>query len=308
MSANQAVFSVRTMARVLGVSTSGHSRMAPPIALGPHRGRRRCHPPDPNDPRGLLRHPTRAPRVHAELRAQGVRVAKKRVARLMRAASIAGVSRRRGGPVTTWRDPAVRPSHDLVGRDFAAPAPNALGVADVTYVPTMAGFAFLAVVLDAWSRASSGGRSPATSERGWSSTPSTWRWSRGGLNASSTIPIKDPRAVSTGRRDRSTSGGEELGVQGLGGWSPSQRRPGPAVERGGDGLELAGAVEREVGALGEVPARQPAGRSRRCRAAGGCRGRRSRPADRARSADRHAAPSRRPGPRGATDAAARAAW
>ena len=81
-----------------------------------------------------------------------MRVAKKRVARLMRAASIAGVSRRRGRPVTTRRDPAVRPAQDLVGRDFAAPAPNALRVADITYVPTMAGFVFLSVVLDAWSR------------------------------------------------------------------------------------------------------------------------------------------------------------
>jgi len=44
------------------------------------------------------------------------------------------------------------PANDLVGRVFTAPAPNLLWVADITYVPTTAGFMFLAVVLDAWSR------------------------------------------------------------------------------------------------------------------------------------------------------------
>jgi len=44
------------------------------------------------------------------------------------------------------------PANDLVGRVFTAPAPNLLWVADITYVPTAAGFLFLAVVLDVWSR------------------------------------------------------------------------------------------------------------------------------------------------------------
>ena len=55
-------------------------------------------------------------------------------------------------PITTRREPTHRPAHDLVGRVFTAPAPNLLWVADSTYVPTAAGFLFLAVVLDAWSR------------------------------------------------------------------------------------------------------------------------------------------------------------
>jgi putative transposase len=94
-----------------------------------------------------------APRVHAELRAAGTAVARKRVARLMRGAGLRGVSRRRF-PTTTRREPSHRPANDLVGRNFRAAGPNRLWVADITYVQTAAGFLFLAVVLDAWSRPS----------------------------------------------------------------------------------------------------------------------------------------------------------
>jgi putative transposase len=91
------------------------------------------------------------PRVHAELRAQGVRVGRKRVARLMRAAGLAGVSRRKR-VVTTVRDREARRVADLVTRNFTASGPNRLWVADITYIPTWAGFLYLAVVLDTWSR------------------------------------------------------------------------------------------------------------------------------------------------------------
>jgi putative transposase len=92
-----------------------------------------------------------APRIHAELAAHDVHVGRKRVARLMRRASLAGVSRRRF-VTTTARDGAARSEPDLVGRDFSADAPNLLWVADITYVPTSAGFLYLAIVLDAFSR------------------------------------------------------------------------------------------------------------------------------------------------------------
>ena len=90
-------------------------------------------------------------RVHAELAALGVHIGRKRVARLMRALGLAGVSRRKGTR-TTIRDRDARPAPDLVDRDFTAAAPDRLWVADITYVPTWAGFLYLAVVLDAWSR------------------------------------------------------------------------------------------------------------------------------------------------------------
>lgn len=92
------------------------------------------------------------PRVRAELRDQGLAVSRKRVARLMRLHGIRGVSRRRAWCVTTQRDKRQRPAPDLVERKFAADGPDQLWVADMTYVPTWAGFIYLAVVLDVWSR------------------------------------------------------------------------------------------------------------------------------------------------------------
>ena len=91
-----------------------------------------------------------APRVHAELAAKGTYIARKRVARLMMQAGLAGVSRRRF--VTTTVKDGGRQAPDLVERNFAAEAPDLLWVADITYIPTWAGFLYLAVVLDAYSR------------------------------------------------------------------------------------------------------------------------------------------------------------
>jgi putative transposase len=91
-----------------------------------------------------------APRIHADLAAHGIHVGRKRVARLMRTAALQGVSRRTCR--TTVRDETARPAPDLVDRQFTAGGPDRLWVADITYVPTWAGFLYLAVVLDAWSR------------------------------------------------------------------------------------------------------------------------------------------------------------
>jgi putative transposase len=92
-----------------------------------------------------------APRIQAELAAQGTFVGRKRVARLLQAAGLAGVSRR-PWVTTTRRDPTARPAPDLVERRFTVEGPNQLWVADITYISTWAGFLYLAVVLDAWSR------------------------------------------------------------------------------------------------------------------------------------------------------------
>ena len=92
-----------------------------------------------------------APRIHAELRELGIRAGRKRVARLMRMAAISGVSRRRAVR-TTWRSKESRKAPDLVNRDFSAPVRDRLWVADITYVPTHAGFLYLSVVIDAFSR------------------------------------------------------------------------------------------------------------------------------------------------------------
>src|SRR5438477_10037583 len=69
----------------------------------------------------------------------------------MRAAGLCAVSRRRL-VTTTVRHRAARPAPDLVERNFVAAAPNRLWVADITYIPTWAGYLYLAVVLDTFSR------------------------------------------------------------------------------------------------------------------------------------------------------------
>jgi putative transposase len=89
--------------------------------------------------------------VHAELVEEGHAVSPKRVGRLMRRGGLRGVCRRRKWR-TTVRDEHARPAPDLVERDFTTTGPDQLWVADITYIPTAAGFLFLAVVLDAWSR------------------------------------------------------------------------------------------------------------------------------------------------------------
>ena len=98
-----------------------------------------------------------SPRVHAALQTAGEEHGRKRIARLMRAAGLVGASRRRAGVTTTRRDKEARPAPDLVDRNFTATAPNQLWVADITFVPTSAGFLYLAIVLDAWSRKIVGG-------------------------------------------------------------------------------------------------------------------------------------------------------
>jgi putative transposase len=93
-----------------------------------------------------------APRVHAELQARGVRVGKKRVARLMRRLEFEGVSRPGKRRRTTMADPAAPPAPDLVKRNFVAERPDQLWLADITYLPTYEGWLFLAVVMDVYSR------------------------------------------------------------------------------------------------------------------------------------------------------------
>lgn len=92
-----------------------------------------------------------SPRVHAELRAIGVRCGRKRVARLMREEGLRGCLRGRRKRTTRRNEHAI-PAEDLVRREFAAAAPNELWTADITYVATDEGFLYLAFVLDVYSR------------------------------------------------------------------------------------------------------------------------------------------------------------
>jgi putative transposase len=93
-----------------------------------------------------------SPMIHAELADDhGIRVGRKRVARLMRAAGLRGAMLRRFVGTTT-PDPQASRAVDLVDRRFYAAGPDRLWVADITYIPTWSGFLYLAMVLDVYSR------------------------------------------------------------------------------------------------------------------------------------------------------------
>jgi putative transposase len=93
-----------------------------------------------------------APRIHAELRIEhNIRVGRKRVARLMKAAGISGVRPRKRWK-TTIRIAGITPATDLVERQFRPTSPNMLWVADITYLRTGEGWLYLAAVQDAYSR------------------------------------------------------------------------------------------------------------------------------------------------------------
>ncbi len=93
-----------------------------------------------------------ARRIHAELRMEhGIRVGKKRVARLMRQARLSGLVPKKHGR-TTIRVPGVRVADDLVKRQFHPEAPNVMWFTDITYLRTWEGWLYLAAVQDAFSR------------------------------------------------------------------------------------------------------------------------------------------------------------
>ena len=151
MRAHRAIFPLAAMCRVLGLSTSGYHGWLrrPPSA----RARR-----DAELKGGILTKWIESggiygcPRIHAALLAGGERVSRKRVARLMRELGIEGVTRRRFRTGTTKRDVSARAAPDLVNRNFSAEGPDELWVADITQVRAGAGWLYLAVVLDVWSR------------------------------------------------------------------------------------------------------------------------------------------------------------
>lgn len=148
--AEKAAFPVTMLCRVLGVSRAGFyaaqarppaprvtadQRLAVQIAAI-HRESRRCYG---------------SPRVHAELRARGQCTSRKRVARLMRTAGLAA-RRRRAFRVTTQSQHHRPVAPNRLARQFTAPAPDRVWVTDITYLPTVEGWLYLAVVLDLFSR------------------------------------------------------------------------------------------------------------------------------------------------------------
>jgi transposase InsO family protein len=146
----RARYPVRLMCHLLEVSPSGYyAWRARPESARARRDRelmariRRVHEAS----KGVYG----SPRVHAELVAEGVRVGRHKVARLMRLERLRGCPKRRFR-VTTQREPAHPVARNLLQQDFTAAAPNQRWAADITYISTAEGWLYLAVVMDLYSR------------------------------------------------------------------------------------------------------------------------------------------------------------
>ena len=143
-------FTVLVMCRVLGVSRSGYYawRKRPPSERerADHELAQLIRATHERS-RGTYG----SPRMHAELRAQGCQVGRKRVARLMRCHALIARPRRRF-KVTTRSLPGRPVAPNVLKQQFSAQHPNEKWLADITYVPTQEGWLYLAAVLDAHSR------------------------------------------------------------------------------------------------------------------------------------------------------------
>ena len=149
--AEKAHYPVRTMCAVLGVSASGYYAW---------RGRPLCSPQVRGDRALQVRiraiHAAShgrygSPRIQQTLHAEGARIGRHRVMRLMRTAQLRGRPARRFR-ATTHADPTVAPAPNLLNQRFEAPAPNRVWTADITAIPTGEGWLYLAVLLDLYSR------------------------------------------------------------------------------------------------------------------------------------------------------------
>jgi putative transposase len=147
---NRHRYDVKLLCKVVQISRSGYyaSRRRPPSARQQRQAEltskiRAIH--------AASRETYGSPRVHAELRAQGVRCCRNTVAKLMRRAQIMPRAIRRFRVTTDSRNTLA--SNDLVHRHFETRRPNQCWLSDVTYVPTREGWLYLAAILDLYSRA-----------------------------------------------------------------------------------------------------------------------------------------------------------
>jgi putative transposase len=151
IAANELYFQVKRMCHVLSVKRSGY-----------YAWRKRTPSTRDQADQALLalitaehatsRNTYGSPRLHVVLQRKGVVCGHNRVARLMRVNHIVALSRRKYHPVTTQRQPGAVPAPNLLKQDFFAASPNLKWVSDFTYIETLEGWLFLAVVLDLFSR------------------------------------------------------------------------------------------------------------------------------------------------------------
>ena len=150
IAAEKAAFPVTVLCRILAVSRAGfYAAQARPVP-GRARGDAQLAV-EIAAIHGESRQRYGSPRVHAELRARERGVSRKRVARLMRQRGLAARRRRRYRVTTDSRHP-FPVAANVLARQFTAPAPDAVWVTDITYIPTGEGWLYLAVILDLYSR------------------------------------------------------------------------------------------------------------------------------------------------------------
>jgi putative transposase len=145
-------FPVRRMCQVLQVSPSGYYDWLkrPPSArqqTNDQLGEAICRVYEAS------RRTYGSPRMHAALQQQGIRVGRKRVARVMHEHGLVGKAPRRKPLVTTQREPGTLAAPNLLAQDFTASQPNETWLADITFLDTVEGWLYLALVMDLFSRA-----------------------------------------------------------------------------------------------------------------------------------------------------------
>jgi putative transposase len=146
----KASFPISFMCRHLGVSTSGfYAWSTRPESARAREDRRLAVLTREAHENG--RKAYGSPRVHEELKAQGIQISRKRIIRLMQEQGLKGKTRRRWVR-TTDSNHALPVAPNLLARDFQASAPNQRWVVDITYLRTSEGWLFLAAVLDLYSR------------------------------------------------------------------------------------------------------------------------------------------------------------
>jgi transposase InsO family protein len=146
-----AAFPVRRMCEVLDVSPGGYYdwRKRPPSQRQQANEKllaaiRREHE--------VSRQTYGSPRIHAALKRQGFEAGRKRIARLMQAHGIVGKAPKRKRPVTTQKAASALVAPNLLAQDFTASKPNEKWLADISYVDTVEGWLYLALVMDLFAR------------------------------------------------------------------------------------------------------------------------------------------------------------
>jgi putative transposase len=153
VAAERANHAVVTLCRIIGASVSGFYAWLRAIPAAQGRAKAEA------ELRGHIgrifaarRQVYGAPRIHAELRREGQRHARRRVARLMREMGLQARRGRRRAPRTTDSRHDLPVAPNLLGRRFAAERPDTVWLADISYLPTDEGWLYLAVIEDMASR------------------------------------------------------------------------------------------------------------------------------------------------------------